>query len=302
MAYLLRLLLVCSLSIVGMTFFPNSSSLAVSQLDSTDAFSSALERVNQGDYEKALQDFTAVIDFQDDLRGVAYSDRCLVNLQLHHYTAAKSDCLQAIEFAPDNWEAHLNLGLAYYQLKEYQPALMENQRVIRRNHRDYRAYYNQGLVYFALNDYPKAINSYNSALKFSGLIPQEQQATIYTERGLTYKKLQRYDLAIANFKQVIDLNPQDEYSYFNLACAAYEGKKTLIAIKNFTEVVRLNPDFTQAYMNLAVIYHQLRQDKLALQNTRIVIQKCQQQEDKIGRRNALALEQFILQSQPSRIA
>lgn len=83
MAYLLRLFLVCCLWFVGMTLLLNSPSLAGSSLNSSDVFKIAVESLEGGNYQQALQDLTTVINFQDDLKGVAYSDRCLANLQLH---------------------------------------------------------------------------------------------------------------------------------------------------------------------------------------------------------------------------
>lgn len=299
MVCLLRLLLVVWFWVTGMSFWLDNSCLAVSSLNSLNVFNSALQSLNQGDYQRAWQDLTTVINIQDDLSDSAYHARCVANLQLAQYDAAEADCLKAIEFNPDNGEARLNLGLAYLQQQKYQQALAENQQIIRQNRRDYRAYYNQGLVYFALENYPQALQSYNLALKVSDSIPQEQQVMILNERSLTYKRLKYYGKAIADLKQAIMFNPQDESLYFNLGCTAHEARKINLAINNFNQAIALNPNFTQAYLNLAVIYDQMGEKKLALHHTRIMLQKCQQTNDKIGEQKAIALERMILKTQPS---
>lgn len=63
----------------------------------------------------------------------------------------------ALQFNPNNTEAYLNRGLAYYRQGKYQAAISEYDQVIERQANDLRAYYNRGLARFELNDYQGAI-------------------------------------------------------------------------------------------------------------------------------------------------
>jgi regulator of sirC expression with transglutaminase-like and TPR domain len=66
---------------------------------------------------------------------VAYSDRTLADLKLQDYHQAMSDdkplrvyadCTQAINFAPDNFEAYLNRGVALYRQGDYPAAIVDH--------------------------------------------------------------------------------------------------------------------------------------------------------------------------------
>ena len=166
MAVLQRVLLIAWFSLLSIFCF-NILPIAALPLNVSDVFSIGINNLRQQNYERALVDFTQVIEKRDNLTGAAYSNRCLINLQLENNFAAETDCLMAIENNFDNLEARLNLGLAYYRQGEYQKAIAQYQEVIQKDERDYRAYYNRGLAYLALNNYRLAITDYQTALMYS---------------------------------------------------------------------------------------------------------------------------------------
>ncbi|MEH1841077.1 MAG: hypothetical protein V7L20_20545 [Nostoc sp.] len=65
--------------------------------------------MRRGNYQEAIENFNQTIELEKDF-AVAYSDRTLAYLQLQDYHQAVTDCTQAINFAPDNFEAYLNRG------------------------------------------------------------------------------------------------------------------------------------------------------------------------------------------------
>ena len=275
---------------------------AVSDGLSTDRFNSGLDNVRQQNYQQASIDFTDVINLNDDLVGAAYSNRCLVNLQLQQYNSAKSDCLAALKYNRDNQEAYLNLGLAYYYLEEYTKAIAQYQQVIKCDRHDYRAYFNLGLAYFALKDYQQAKSDYDLALMFSNSISSEQQTLIYNERGITYMMLANYQQAIADLNQAIELGASNDSVYFNRGCAHHRQGNYLAAIDDFTQAVQLNPSLTQAYVNRAMLHHQLRHERAALEDLDIALQQYQQQGDRLAYQQVLTLQQVMIQSQANQIA
>ena len=275
---------------------------AVSDGSSVARLNSGLDNVRQQNYQQALIDFTDVINLNEDLVGAAYSDRCLVNLQLQQYNSAKSDCLAALEYDRDNKEAYLNLGLSYYYLQEYQQAIAQYRQVIKRDRHDYRAYYNLGLSHSALKDYQQAKSDYNLALMSSDSIPTERQTLIYNERGIANIMLANYQRAIADLNQAIDLKASNDSAYFNRGCAHHQQGNYLAAIDDFTQVVQLNPSQTQAYVNRAILHHQLRQERAAFKDLDIALQQYQQQGDRAAYQQILNLQQVMIQSQATQIA
>ncbi|WP_242059098.1 MULTISPECIES: tetratricopeptide repeat protein [Nostoc] len=59
--------------------------------------------MQRGNYQEGIENFNQAIELEKDF-AVAYSDRCLAYLQLQDYHQGVTDCTQAINFAPDNFE------------------------------------------------------------------------------------------------------------------------------------------------------------------------------------------------------
>lgn len=288
--------------IVTIALWFNSPVWAASNENISDIFNSGIDHVRQQNYEQAVVDFTQIIHRQDKLVGAAYSNRCLVNLQLQNYFAAEADCTTAIQYNSENIEAYLNLGLAYYRREEYDKAIAQYQQVIQRDRHEHRAYYNQGLAHFALSDYQHAVADYNLALMSSRPLDARQKTSIYNDRGLTYMKLANYDRAIADFERAIALEDRNYNAYFNRGCAYHRQGNYLAAIEDFTQVVKLQPDLTQAYVNRAVVHHQIGDSQAAVADLNIALQQYQSQGDHFAYDSVFNLKQKFYYSQPSQIA
>ncbi len=288
--------------IVMIALWSNTLVWAVSEGNTAEIFNSGLDNLQQLNYHEALVNFTQVINRQDNLVGAAYSNRCLVNLQLQNYSAAEIDCTNALRHNSDNIEAYLNLGLTYYRQGEYDQALAQYQQVIQRDGEDYRAYYNQGLADFAMEDYPQAITDYSLALMSSRAFNPESQSLIYNDLALTYMMLGDFEPAILNFDQAIALDDHNYNAYFNRGCAHHRQGKHQAAIADFSQVVQLKPDFTQAYVNLAVLHHHIGQERAAFRDIDIALQQYQQQGNRFDYDLVINLKQKLLDSQPSQVA
>ena len=280
----------------------NAPVWAMSERNTSDIFNSGLDHVQQENYQQALVNFTQVINRQDNLVGAAYSNRCLVNLQLQNYSAAEFDCTTALQHNSDNIEAYLNLGLTYYRQGEYDQAIAQYQQVIQRDGEDYRAYYNQGLADFAMEDYPQAITDYSLALMSSRAFNPKSQSLIYNDLALTYMMLGDFEPAIFNFDQAIALDDHNYNAYFNRGCAHHQQAKYQAAIEDFSQVVQLKSDFTQAYVNRAVLHHQIGQDSAAFTDIDIALQQYQQQGNRFDYDLVINLKQKLLYSQPSQVS
>ncbi len=89
------ILLINCLLILSIFWF-NEPSFAVSLQNTLEIFNGGLDNVSQQNYQQALVNFTKVIDSQNNLVGAAYSNRCLVNLNLGNNAGAEDDCSTAI--------------------------------------------------------------------------------------------------------------------------------------------------------------------------------------------------------------
>lgn len=98
-------------------------------------------------------------------------------------------------------------------------------------------YYQLGSVYLRKKLYAKAISEFQKALKAGGgEIPE-----IYNGLGYAYFSQEQYDLAIKNYKQATDLNPEYVFALNNLA-HTYERKKLVPqALEVYDKVLAIEP-------------------------------------------------------------
>ncbi len=300
MAILQRVLLVTWFTLLSIFCF-DTSVIAALPTNSSDAFNIGLDNLHQQNYQQALFDFTQVIQGQDNLSGAAYSNRCLVNLQLQNNTKAEADCLTAIKYNSDNLEAYLNLGLAYYRQGKYEQAIAQFQEIIPRDRKDYRAYYNRGLAYLALNDYQPAITDFQTALLQSPDFNTESKSLIYNDLALAYLMLGEDKQAILHFTQAIKSDTTSYNAYYNRGCAYHRQGKYQAAIIDFSQAVQLKSDFTQAYVHRGILNHQIGATDPAYKDLNLALKQYQNQGNKEQYDLVLNLKQQLFPAQPSQI-
>lgn len=299
MAVLLRVLLVTCLSL--MLVFGFSNTVFALSANSSAIFNAGINSLRQQNYQQALVDFTKVIENQPYLAGAAYSNRCLVNLELDNYTAAVDDCAAAIKYNPDNLEAYLNLGLADYRQEKYQQAILEYQQLIKRDTTDYRAYYNQGLAYGAINNYPSAIADYQLALNYAPDNHPEVASLIHNDLALAHLMSADHQKAMVNFDQAIALDGNNYQAYYNRGCAYHGQGQYQAAIADFDQSLQINPEFTPAYVHRGILNHQLGVLDTAYQDLNLALEQYQHQGNQEQYDLVLNLKQQLFYVQPSQV-
>jgi tetratricopeptide (TPR) repeat protein len=273
-----------------------ASLLKNSNLIKSELFYQGIEQINNHNYQEALSNFTQIIEEKSDFIGAAYSNRCLVHLQLENNQAAKSDCSAALKLNPENTEAYLNLGLAEYKLGNYDAALEQYQKIIQKNKDDYRAYYNQGLANFAQKNYEKALISYDRALRLSDISSTFEKALIYSDRGLVNLTLGNKERAIADLTEAINWDSNNERAYYNRACAYHKNRNYQEAIADFTKVLQLNPQYAQAYVNRGLLQHQLGLENAAIKDLTTALHYFAKQEQLVAYQETLNLIKKLQQT------
>ena len=105
------------------------------------------------------------------------------------------------------------------------------------------------------------INNNNSDMIVSActriLLQNPNSRPAYSIRGLTFDKKGDYAHAIADYDQVIRLDPLGA-SHYNARGVAFDKKADYEhALADFTQAIHLNPRFVQAYKNRAFAYQHL---------------------------------------------
>mgnify|MGYP006144994169 CR=1 FL=1 len=104
----------------------------------------------------------------------------------------------------------------------------------------------------ALYFYDKAIQKSNSAYPEAAL-----------NKGIIYKNLKEFDLAIYSYKHALSMRPKYSAAYYNLALSYSGMDSNALAIKNYKNTVKFNPKKYKAWFNLGRLYNATNQHEKA---------------------------------------
>ncbi|MFP4007276.1 MAG: tetratricopeptide repeat protein [Spirulinaceae cyanobacterium] len=113
-------------------------------------------------------------------------------------------------------------------------------------------YYELGRLYLEKKLYTQSGKLFQKALKVGNIEP-ENKALIYNGLGYSYFANEQYDLAIRQYKEALDNNPEYVIALNNLAFA-YERKKLLgSAIETYEETLKYDPENATAKRRLETL-------------------------------------------------
>ncbi|MEN6375052.1 MAG: tetratricopeptide repeat protein [Smithella sp.] len=120
------------------------------------------------------------------------------------------------------------------------------------NPKNAAAYINRGSAYGEKGDYDLAIKDYKKVVEEI----DPQNALAYINRGNAYGKKGDYDLAMKDFTKVVEeIDPQNIRAYINRGTAHGEKGDYNLAIDDFTKVVEeIDPQNALAYFNRGTAY------------------------------------------------
>ncbi len=87
------------------------------------------------------------------------------------------------------------------------------------------------------------------------------QALIYSERGVTYMHLKRFDKAIQDMDTAVSLEPNNPYRYASRAFVKGAAGDVDGGIKDYEKAIELDPEDAISYNNLGLLQEKLGYDK-----------------------------------------
>lgn len=181
----------------------------------------------------------------------------------------KSNLNNAIELAqlelktnPDNYRAYLILSLCYINQNDISNAMSSaNKGLDYADKKDKRLmcdlYHARGKAYSMMGDTAKALVDIDKSLSFS------KQTYVYEERLKIYGAQAKYDLAAADAKMIIDLDPADYNGYHYLGLSYDRMGNHKEAIQQYTYAINLAPDAESNYIERALSYKKTNSYSLA---------------------------------------
>lgn len=162
-------------------------------------------------------------------------DTTLNNWRSEAYYEADSDkqielYSKILKFADTDASTYCNRGIIYSRRQEYDKAIEDYNRAIESDPNNDRTYYGRGNVYFYKNEYNKAIKI------------NPNYGSVYCNRGCAYDELKDYNRAVANYKILIELCPDDASAYNNMAwsIAQLEDDRLNEALSYINKAIEIN--------------------------------------------------------------
>lgn len=194
-------------------------------------------RRKQGDYERALSDYTQAVAIDPknpelfNSRGKTYFDmaaggKLSPQKASEYLQKALEDYNSAVELSSSKpqtqAEAYVNRGAAYGMSGQYEKALSDLNRGVSINPDNKNAYFNRSIVYFNTGQYDAAIGDYTKYLEFA-----PYDANILYERGMLRRAMKKPSEAIPDLTRAISIKSDFGLAYLERARAnAMLGNKS----------------------------------------------------------------------------
>src|SRR6188474_1152567 len=117
-------------------------------------------------------------------------------------------------------------GLDEFNRKEYSKSIDTYKQYLTQFPNDYSAHFNVGLAYYNLFNYPLAEGSLRSAIRIK---PDYVRAHVYL--GSTLSFANRYNEAIAELMKALEFEPNNSGAYFEIGLAHYRQKNYTAALQ-----------------------------------------------------------------------
>lgn len=187
----------------------------------------------QGHHDLEIADYTQAIQVGSNKTDIsAYAFRGNIYSSQGDYDRAIADFTQLIQLNPDDAEAYNSRGSAYFQKGFNDLAINDYRRSVRLNSDNAKAYLGLGSIYLQRGNYTRAIDNLTRAIQLSPKLELSFQddpklalldsirakarklykpflSLTHCYRGIAYQQRGDNNNAINDFKEVLELTPED---------------------------------------------------------------------------------------------
>ncbi|WP_310481312.1 tetratricopeptide repeat protein [Chamaesiphon sp. VAR_48_metabat_403] len=240
------------------------------------------DRAFRGEHDRAVLSYTQAITLDPNCV-LAYCARGDSFLKLKDYQKAKADYTSALKLSPALSIADGGIAQVYYELGEYETALVACNRAILREPENLEFLHSRALInkqlsdpvgvlsdckfilecqpsdssarwlnaraHFQMGNYQLAIFNFNQYLN---LRIDDFYAHYY--RGICYERLESFDRALIDLDRAIELKTDLAILYRRRGRICQQLGDFTNAMVNYDRAIELDPQMAQAYGNRADIY------------------------------------------------
>jgi predicted O-linked N-acetylglucosamine transferase (SPINDLY family) len=172
--------------------------------------------------------------------------------------------ITSLEINQNNYIAHNNLGLSYYNLGNTVSALVHFKKSLVLNSTYAGTHNNVGLIYLKEEKYNDAINCFKEAIRL-----QPNFAEVFNNIGIANRHLHNFSESRLNFEKATNIKPNYYEAYNNIGVLFANYKKYREAIKYFSEAIKINPEYAEGYFNRGEAYFQINDYIMAVRDLEI---------------------------------
>jgi tetratricopeptide (TPR) repeat protein len=172
-------------------------------------FLSGAKFFRDGDYDKAIAEYTQAIALKSDY-AEAYNYRGYLYSEKGDMDRAIADYNRALSFNAKYTDAYINRGYAYGEKGDIDRAIADYTRAIELEPKNAPAYNKRGSLYYQKGDDDNAIRDYSAAIKL-----KPDYALAYNNRGNVWYSKGDADRAIADLDRAIVLDAKFARAYRN---------------------------------------------------------------------------------------
>jgi tetratricopeptide (TPR) repeat protein len=166
--------------------------------------------------------------------------------QLGYWQNSETLFKRALAVTKNNYIAHYNLGLAYFQQERVGEAIGEYQQALEINPDDPDTRNNLGTALLAQGRLDEAASQFQSVL-----LNNPKDTDSHVNLGNVYFQLGRTDEAIKNYEQALEIQPDIAEAHNNLASAFFQKGRQTEAVMHLQKALAINPHYGSAQENLA---------------------------------------------------
>jgi two-component system chemotaxis response regulator CheY len=169
----------------------------------------------------------------------AYNRMAELQIKKGNEEAAMEALMAVAKISPNNPKRLFVIGK--YQLKQgkLEEAKTSFLSALSNSRRDKELFGEVGEAYLASGHEDMAIDAFKNSLDIV------ENVHIYNRLGIALRRKKLYREAIENYKKALLLDDNDEVLHFNIALVYQDDRQTDLAIAEFKTALRLNPDFKE---------------------------------------------------------
>jgi tetratricopeptide (TPR) repeat protein len=218
-------------------------------------------------YAQAIENINLAMQLEPQ-NALYYTQRCSIYREMRCYQEALEDAQRALELT-SMFNAFIIHALVYRDSERYHEALQVLDHAIEIDPNTQFYYLHRGIIYRLQGDYRRARTdlAHNaSGYSQSNVAWGKYKFLTYVQRSITYHYEEKYQLALQEATQAIELKPSEASCFSQRGAIYHDMGQKQSALADFQQAIVLDAYAPDILLQRAVIYRRLGQYQEALQD------------------------------------